>query len=148
MRYLIIGCVAVLGFAVCGPLENEETPEVLQQVTHVTGPSLTVTHLNAPDGTRVRYLLGLVGCGTMEMGRGEAVIHNGSFELPFDPSAITHERTVQLFLKTGDDFACDLNDDVLALMEVAPTPGSIVDVSQAESQQMGCWLFGNEPAAD
>ncbi len=146
MRYLFFACLAVLCFAVCGPLgeESEESAPLSPALSPLRKESeLTVTKLKVPDGTRVRFMLGLVGCGVMEFGKGEAVVKNGSFELPFDANV---ERPVDLFLKVGDgkQFECDLQDEILRLADVTPTVGAIVDASAAESTSMGCWLFGTE----
>src|SRR3954463_16696009 len=101
MRYLFLACLAVLCFAVCGPPGDESEPltPTLYPLRKEREHSLTVTHLKLTDGTRVRFMLGLVGCGVMSYGRGEAVVKNGSFELPFDANV---ERPVDLFLKVDD----------------------------------------------
>lgn len=145
MRYLVLGCLAVMCFAVCGPAGEEE----VEPLTPTLSPPrsereqvLTITNLKVPDGTRVHFMLGLVGCGVMELGKGMAVVQGGRFELPFDPSqSYMGDRAVDLFIKQDDSQTCDGNDEVLRLGEVAPVAGSVVDASGAESTTMGCWLF-------
>jgi hypothetical protein len=144
MRFFVFACLAVLCFAVCGPPASEESEPLTPTLSPLRRErEFTVTNLKVPDGTRVRFLLGLVGCGVMSYGRGEAVVNNGSFELPFDA---TVERPVDLFLKVDDGhhFECDLQDEILRLSDVTPTVGAVIDASAADSTSMGCWLFGTE----
>jgi hypothetical protein len=112
----------------------------------VRSPRLTVSNLKLPDGTRVRFMLGLVGCGVMTAGRGEAVVQNGCFELPLNGEDDLPRRDLELFLKpaTGGKFACELDDEVLVLRDVTPAPGTVVDATAVEPVRMGCWLFGDE----
>lgn len=142
----MLGCVAVLCFAVCGAPQVGESEPLPPAVTPVGGQSLTVSNLKLPDGTRVRFMLGLVGCGVMELGKGEAEVKDGSFELPFDGSQLQWERDVDLFIKPAihGKFECDTDDEVLILNGVTPTVGSTVDASKAEPTNMGCWLFGRD----
>lgn len=155
MRHLIIGCVGVLCIAgvvvSCGPPGEGELTEptlLAPEVTTVAPAppllsSLVVKNVSAPDGTRVRYMLGLIGCGVLELGRAETVVMNGSFEVKFDPGELT--RDVDLFYKLENNggFACDEGKDVVMVRDVGPGI-AVVDAAAGSESNVGCWLFSRE----
>ena len=115
-------------------LTARSRPEQLQPIAD----TVVVHSLAAPDGTQVRYLLGLMGCGISVVARGTATVQGGSFTIPYDAS-LSPFGSVSLFFTVGDG-ACD--PEVTQVFEVpASLPGS-VDLSTLPDQSfVGCWLF-------
>ena len=103
--------------------------------------TVVVHSLAAPDGTQVRYLLGMVGCGISVAARGTATVQGGSFTIASD-SALSELGSMSLYFTLGDA-ACD--PDATQVFEVPATlPGS-VDLSTMPAQSfVGCWLFDQE----
>lgn len=151
--------VAALSLAACGldpavPVVQEEPlvaqlpeapPPVLRgELLKASAPlrlrpelvNVQVHSLSAPDGTRVRYLLGMMGCGIWEVARGEASVQGGAFTIPADPSASM--EGLSLYFQLGD--TCD--PETSQVFEVpASLPGS-VDLSTLPAESFtGCWLF-------
>lgn len=97
--------------------------------------------LAVPDGTRVEFMLGLVGCGMMVVAQDTAVVQGGAFEIPYDPDDAGHFGDVSLFFRVvpADGAACDEHTQV----QLAPNVGlpGAADLSTAEPTYAGCWLF-------
>lgn len=107
------------------------------------GPTATVQvhSLAVPDGTRVEFMLGLVGCGMMVVAQDTAVVHGGAFEIAYDPENVGHFGDVSLFFRVvpEDGAACDEGTQVKMVHGVT-LPGA-ADLSTAEPTYAGCWLF-------
>lgn len=128
------------------PRALPETPTSLstRALSATAGPSLSVRQVAAADGTRVRYLLGMLSCGLFVVGEGEAVVQGGRFELPYDASALAGwGGPVELYLGIDQDGngACDETDPLLEVSNVAPAPGLVVDASTGGPTYVSCWLF-------
>ena len=100
--------------------------------------TVRVHSLNVPDGTQVRFLLGMMGCGISVVAQGAAAVHGGAFEIQYDP-ALSEYGQVSLFFQLGGG-VCD--PETTQVYEVAAQlPGSVdLSVLPAESF-VGCWLF-------
>ena len=102
-------------------------------------PQLETVHvhsLSVPDGTQVKYVLGMMGCGISIAARGTATVQGGAFEIPFDPSFGTGD--VSLFFTLAE--TCD--PETSQVYEVpASLPGSVDLSTMPEASFIGCWLF-------
>ena len=115
-------------------------PSFLPQNLAPVMDTVSVHSLNVPDGTEVRYVLGMMGCGISVVAQGAAAVHGGGFEIQYDPS-LSEFGQVSLFFQIGTE-VCD--PETTQVYEVpAQLPGS-VDLSVLPSESFaGCWLFGN-----
>lgn len=103
-------------------------------------PVVTAHSLDVPDGTRVEFMLGVVGCGMMVVARDTVVVQGGRFEIPFDPASADGFENVSLYFRVvpAENAVCD---ETAQVMEATVSlPGS-VDLSQAQQTYGGCWLF-------
>ncbi|MDP1829448.1 MAG: hypothetical protein Q8L48_39645 [Archangium sp.] len=99
---------------------------------------VSVHSLAAADGTEVRYLLGMMGCGISVVARGSATVQGGAFEIPYD-STLSEFGQMSLFFQVGGG-VCD--PETSQVFEVATTLPGIVDLSTLPEQSFaGCWLF-------
>ncbi|MEW5741129.1 MAG: hypothetical protein AB1938_19560 [Myxococcota bacterium] len=108
------------------------------------GDFVSVAGVAAPDGAHVRYMLGVVACGILVVGQGDAVVQGGRFEAPFEAGALAEwNGPVDLFLLFDEDGdgACGEADTILQVPGVTPSPGAEVDASGAAPGYTGCWLF-------
>ncbi|MCC6337315.1 MAG: hypothetical protein IT380_25385 [Myxococcales bacterium] len=108
------------------------------------GDFVDVEHVAAPDGARVRYMLGVVACGLFVVGQGEGVVQGGAFQAAFAPAALARwSGPVDLFLLFDEDGdqACTEADSVLQVVGVTPAPGGSIDASAAAPGYTGCWMF-------
>jgi hypothetical protein len=104
--------------------------------------TVNVHSLAVPDGTEVRYVLGMMGCGISVVAQGAATVHGGAFEIQYDPSLSEFAfGGMSLFFQIGNE-VCD--PETTQVYEVpAELPGS-VDLSVLPSESFaGCWLFGD-----
>lgn len=102
---------------------------------------VSVHSLAAADGTEVRYLLGMMGCGISVVARGSATVQGGSFEIPYD-SSLSEFGQMSLFFQVGGG-ACD--PETSQVYEVATSlPGSVDLSTLPEQSFVGCWLFDVE----
>lgn len=96
--------------------------------------SVQVHSLAAADGTHVKYLVGMMGCGISVVTRGTATVHGGAFTIPSDPSQ--GFEGMSLFLQFGE--RCDPESSQVFEVPVA----SSIDLSTLpEESFVGCWLF-------
>lgn len=132
------------------PLPRASAKAPVSLATRPVEPSLQaggfvdVENVAAPDGARVRYMLGVVGCGIYVVGQGEGVVQAGAFQAAFAPAALVDWRgPVDLFLLfDGDgDGVCSEADSVLQVAGVTPAPGGSIDASAAAPEYTGCWMF-------
>lgn len=99
--------------------------------------TVQVHSLAVPDGTQVRYLLGMVGCGISVLARGTATVQGGAFVIPYDPEA-AYSPSASLYFQLGE--VCD--PETSQVFEVgAQLPGAIDLSTLPEQSFAGCWLF-------
>jgi hypothetical protein len=120
------------------------TPSLRPQELTPVMDVVSVHSLAAADGTQVRYLVGMMGCGISVVTRGIATVQGGAFEIQYDPS-LSQFGQLSLFLQldllgTG---VCD--PETSQVFEVpAQLPGSVdLSVLPAESFA-GCWMFDEQ----
>lgn len=104
---------------------------------------VSVHSLAAADGTQVRYLLGMLGCGVSVVASGTATVHGGAFEIQYDP-ALSEYGQMSLFfqLDTLGTGVCD--PETTQVYEVAAQLPGAVDLSVLPAESFaGCWLFGD-----
>jgi hypothetical protein len=102
---------------------------------------VSVHSLALADGTQVRYLLGMLGCGILVAAQGSATVQGGAFEIPYDP-ALAEFGQLSLFLQfdTLGTGVCD--PETSQVYEVPATLPGAVDLSVLPEQSfIGCWLF-------
>ncbi len=102
--------------------------------------TLSIHSMPVADGTEVRFVLGLMGCGISVVAQGSAQVRGGAFEIQYDP-ALSEFGQMSLFFQIGSE-VCD--PETTQVYEVpAQLPGS-VDLSVLPTESFaGCWLFGN-----
>jgi hypothetical protein len=116
------------------------TPSFLPQQLVPLMDTLSIHSMPVADGTQVRYLLGMMGCGISVVAQGSAQVRGGAFEIQYDP-ALSEFGQMSLFFQIGSE-VCD--PETTQVYEVpAQLPGSVdLSVLPAESFA-GCWMFGN-----
>lgn len=105
---------------------------------------VSVHSLAVPDGTRVRYLLGMMGCGISVVSRGTVTVQGGAFDIQYDP-ALSEFGAMSLFFQIDElgTGACD--PEASQVYEVAASLPGTVDLSTLPAQSfVGCWLFDIE----
>ena len=119
---------------------SELTPRLqLAQLTAVVD-RVSVHSLAVPDGTQVRYLLGMMGCGISVVGKGTATVQGGAFEIPYDPAL--SEFGVSLFFQIDQAGTGLCDPETSQVFEVAVALPTSVDLSVLPEQSfIGCWLF-------
>jgi hypothetical protein len=106
-----------------------------------TTDTVVVHSLAAPDGTQVRYLLGMMGCGITVVARGTASVQGGSFTVPYE-STLSQLGEMGLYFTLGDA-ACD--PQTSQVFEVSTSLPGTVDLSTLPEQSFaGCWLFDGD----
>lgn len=102
--------------------------------------TVSVHSLAVPDGTQVRYLLGMMGCGISVVAQGSAAVHGGAFEIPY-PAELSEFGQMSLFFQIGNE-VCD--PETTQVYEVAAELPGTVDLSVLPAESFaGCWLFGD-----
>lgn len=121
---------------------RELTPGLrLSQIVPLAG-LVSVHSLAVPDGTQVRYVLGMMGCGIWVVGRGSATVHGGAFELAFEPDPAPFGG-LSLFVQIDGATTCD--PETSEVYEVPVSEAGGVDLSVLpENPFGGCWVFDLE----
>lgn len=102
---------------------------------------VSVHSLAAPDGTQVRYLLGMLGCGISVVASGTASVQGGAFEVRYDPAMAAYGQ-LSLFLQIDEAGTGVCDPETSHVYEVPATlPGSVDLSTLPEQSFIGCWLF-------
>ena len=118
---------------------RELTPQLRLSQIVPPGGLVGVHSLDVPDGTQVRYLLGMMGCGISVLSRGTATVHGGAFDIAFEPDPEPFGG-LSLFLQFDDIGTCD--PDTSTVYEVPVSELGTVDLSVLpEASIGGCWVF-------
>ncbi|MDP2270657.1 MAG: hypothetical protein Q8K32_07965 [Archangium sp.] len=118
---------------------RELTPQVRPSQIAPLGGLIGVHSLDVPDGTQVRYVLGMLGCGISVVGRGTATVHGGAFDIAFEPDPAPFGG-LSLFIQFDPAGTCD--PETSTVYEVGVSESGTVDLSVLpENTFGGCWVF-------
>lgn len=102
-----------------------------------------VHSLAVPDGTQVRFMVGMMGCGVRMLSEGTAVAYEGSFDIaltPEDPERPFFFGGLILFVQIGDVSSCD--PATSEVYEVPVGEWGEVDLSGLSAiTPAPCWAF-------
>ncbi len=119
---------------------RELTPRLRPSQLAPMAGHVSVHSLNVPDGTQVRYLLGVMSCGISVLSSGSAIVHDGAFAIAFEPDEFSF-GSPSLFIQVDGAAACD--PETTQVYEVPVSEAGTVDLSVLpESTIGGCWVFG------
>lgn len=123
---------------------TELTPKLRLEDELVPAMEVVSVHsLAVPDGTQVRYLLGMLGCGISVVASGTASAQGGAFEVPYDPGMAVYGQ-LSLFLQIDEEGTGVCDPETSQVYEVQATlPGSVDLSTLPEQSFIGCWLFDN-----
>ena len=123
-------------------LEVRELAPKTDLLSRISAPAqvVNVHSLAAADGTRVRYLLGVLGCGISVFAKGTATVQGGAFTIQYDTTPFDGQASLFFQVDTEGTGVCE--PGTTPVFEVpAELPGS-VDLSVMPQQSYaGCWLF-------
>ncbi len=118
---------------------RELTPQVRPSQLVPLAGLINVHSLDVPDGTQVRYVLGMLGCGISVLGRGTATVQGGAFDISFEPDPAPFGG-LSLFVQFDQAGTCD--PETSTVYEVGVSESGTVDLSVLpENTFGGCWVF-------